>query len=219
MPTRPTPARLAAVAAAAVLGLAACGDGTADTASTPPPAAAPADSPTEQPGGGATVDAEHGDADVEFAQAMLVHHEGAVEMAQLAPSRTEDPEVLDLASRIEAAQQPEMELMRGWLQAWGAETGGTDPHGAHGGGSSTDHSSMPGMMTPEQMTQLREASGAEFDRMFLEMMVEHHEGAVEMAETQLREGTNPQALVLAEEIGTSQTAEIEEMRQLLAARG
>ncbi|WP_432545660.1 DUF305 domain-containing protein [Kineococcus sp. SYSU DK004] len=213
MPTRPTPARLAAVAAAAVLGLgvAACGDDSADTA---PPAAAPAEVPTEQPGGGATVDAEHSEADVEFAQAMLVHHEGAVEMAQLAPGSTEDPEVLDLASRIEAAQQPEMELMRGWLQAWGAEMGGTDPHGAHG-----DHSSMPGMTTPEQMTQLREATGAEFDRMFLEMMVEHHEGAVEMAETQLREGTNPQALALAEQIGTSQTAEIEEMRQLLAARG
>ena len=75
--------------------------------------------------------------------------------------------------------------------------------------------SMPGMMSDAQMQQLTDASGAEFDRLFLEMMIMHHQGAIEMANTEIAEGSNPEALALAESITTSQTAEITEMQQLL----
>ena len=184
------------------------------------------------------VSAEHNAADVSFAQQMIEHHRGAIEMAQLAPDRAASQEVKDLAGKIEAAQAPEIELMTGWLQAWDAamSTGGGMGMGTTGGmdmgtissgmnmgttggmdmsTSSSGMAGMPGMMTAEQMTALTAATGAEFDRMFLEMMVVHHQGAVEMADTEIAQGANPDALALAESIKTSQTAEIEEMQQLL----
>ncbi|MGY1682427.1 DUF305 domain-containing protein [Geodermatophilus sp. SYSU D01176] len=159
--------------------------------------------------------ARFNDADVAFAQGMLPHHEQAVEMARLAVDRAADPRVADLAARIEAAQAPEIETLSGWLEAWGAEA--TGPVGtAHG---STDHGDMGGTMSAEEMTALADASGAEFDRAFLEMMTAHHDGAVQMAETEIAEGENPDAIAMAEEIRDTQQAEIAEMRQLLAELG
>jgi uncharacterized protein (DUF305 family) len=175
------------------------------------------------------VSAEHNEADVMFTQMMIEHHRGAIEMAQLAPDRAASQQVKDLAAKIEAAQAPEIELMTSWLQAWDAamSTGGMDmattgggmDMGTTSGGmdmstSSSGMAGMPGMMTAEQMTALTAATGAEFDRMFLEMMVMHHQGAVAMADTEIAEGTNQEALTLAESIKTSQTAEIAEMQQL-----
>jgi uncharacterized protein (DUF305 family) len=153
------------------------------------------------------------DADVTFAQGMIPHHQQAIEMAQMAESRAEDSRVLDLASRIEAAQQPEIDTLTGWLEEWGAEDSGMEGMD-HGG---MDHGG--GMMSEEDMSALMAASGAEFDRLFLEQMIEHHTGAVEMAVTESAEGQNTDAIAMAGTIRDTQNAEIAEMRQLLPELG
>ena len=158
---------------------------------------------------------EHNDADVAFVQGMLPHHEGALTMAQLADGRASDPRVLDLADRIEAAQGPEIETMTGWLEEWGEPLPEEDMGGMDHGSGGMD---MEGM-TEEDMTALDSTSGAEFDRMFLEMMIPHHQGAVDMAETEIADGSNPDAVDMAREIVESQTAEIEEMQTLLTELG
>lgn len=168
----------------------------------------------------AAAGAEHNAADVTFASMMIEHHRSAIEMAQLAPDRAAGPEVKDLAARIEAAQAPEIESMTGWLDDWGTampgmSTGGVDMGTGAMGTGSTGGMAMPGMMTADQMAALTAATGAGFDRMFLELMIEHHQGAVEMADTELAAGANADALALAESIRTSQTGEIAEMQALL----
>ena len=165
----------------------------------------------------ASESAAFNDADITFAQAMIPHHRGAVEMAQLAEGRADDPRVLDLAARIEAAQDPEIETMTGWREEWGEPlTGDMD-------GMDMDDMDMGDMdmggMSEEEMTALESASGAEFDRLFLETMIEHHRGAVDMAQTEVAEGAYPDAVELAEEIVDSQTVEIEEMQTLLSELG
>ena len=159
--------------------------------------------------------AVHNDADVVFVQGMLPHHEGALAMAQLADGRASDPRVIDLADRIEAAQGPEIETMTGWLEAWGEPLPEEDMGGMDHGSGGMD---MEGM-SEEDMTALDSASGAEFDRMFLEMMIPHHQGAVDMAETEIADGSNPDAVEMAREIVESQTAEIAEMQTLLTELG
>ncbi|RBY84453.1 DUF305 domain-containing protein [Blastococcus sp. TF02A-30] len=156
----------------------------------------------------ASENAAFNDADVTFAQGMIPHHQQAIEMAQMASERAQDPRVLGLASRIEAAQQPEIETLTGWLKEWGAEDDGMGGM-EHGGG----------MMSEEDMNALMAASGAEFDRLFLEQMIEHHTGAVEMATTEAGEGQNTEALAMANNIRDTQNAEIAEMRQLLTELG
>ena len=146
---------------------------------------------------------EHNDADVEFAQGMIPHHEQAVEMAGMATEQAESADVKALAEQIEAAQAPEIETLRSWLEDWGEDEdmGGMD-HGS-------------GMMSDDDMSALEEATGAEFDRMFLEMMIEHHEGAIEMADTEIEDGQFPDAIEMAETIKSTQEAEIAEMEALL----
>ena len=153
--------------------------------------------------------------DVTFAQEMIPHHEQATEMAALAQDRTTNPAILDIASRIEAAQDPEIETMTTWLKEWGVPEDSTNEHSEmnHGQGS---ESSMPGMMSEEDMSALKDATGTEFDQMFLEMMIEHHEGAIIMAKTEIDSGTHPNAIALAEQIEAAQTTEIAEMEALLA---
>ena len=159
--------------------------------------------------------AEFNDADVAFAQGMIPHHEGALVMSEVALERAEDPRVRELAERIEAGQDPEIDLMTGWLQDWGrpveqgpeADTGhgGTD----HGG---MDHGDMDhGGMDMEDMP----TAGADFDRMWLQAMIEHHDGAVVMAQAEIDEGRNEEAIDLARVIIETQTQEIEEMQRLL----
>ena len=169
-------------------------------------------------GSSASQSAEFNDTDVAFAQGMIVHHQGALEMAQLAEGRAEDPRVLDLAGRIEAAQDPEIETMTGWLEEWGEPTSAEDSDSMGG----MDHGSggMGGMeMAEEDMSALEAASGAEFDRMWLQMMIEHHTGAVDMSKMEIAEGQDPEAIDLAEQISESQSAEIEEMETLLSELG
>lgn len=162
----------------------------------------------------ASESADFNEADVAFAQGMIVHHQGALEMAQLADGRAEDPRVLDLAGRIEAAQDPEIQTMTGWLEDWGQPTSAEESGGMEGmdmGGGDN----MGGM----DMSGLEAASGAEFDRMWLEMMAEHHRGAVDMAQTQIADGQNAEAIALAEKIVEDQTAEIGEIETILTELG
>jgi len=226
-----TPIRGAAAFAAAVtlsLVLASCGDDATTSTATA------ADLPTSA----AQVEGSNNEADVTFAQGMLPHHRQAVEMAELAPDRTDTPEVLELAQEISAAQEPEILTMTAFLEAWGAEVPAegmdmsTEMDGMDHGGTASeepsedmdmstetdgmDPGSMNGMMSPEQMTDMEATEGADFDRMFLQMMVEHHEGAVAMAETEVDEGENPTALELAQTIIDTQQVEIDRMQDLLA---
>jgi uncharacterized protein (DUF305 family) len=156
---------------------------------------------------------EHNDADVTFAQEMIPHHQQAIEMADLAESRAESDEVKALANDIKGAQGPEIEKLTGWLESWGEDV----PEGGMSGMDHGDMSSddMGGMMTEDEMTGLEASSGPDFDRMFLTMMIEHHEGAIEMARTEQSEGEFPDAIDMAEEIEATQAQEIQTMQNLL----
>lgn len=156
------------------------------------------------------------DADVTFAQQMIPHHEQAIEMAQMAQGRASSGDVLELAADIETAQDPEIDTLQGWLEAWGEEvpSGEVDgmDHGDMGDGSG---GSMSGMMDEDEMNDLMAASGTDWDRMFLEMMIEHHEGAVEMAQVEVDQGENRDAVALPEKIISDRRAEITQMQELL----
>ena len=216
--------RVGALAAAAVLTLTTVACSTQDHSSMPMGGNGMSTS-----GSSTTAASTHNAADVMFAQQMIVHHQGAIAMAELAPDRAQSAEVKALAEKIKAAQTPEIEQMTGWLQAWGTAPmtqssgmggmGGMD-HGSSTGndGSGTavsENPAMPGMMTDEQLQQLTAATGAAFDKLFLELMIVHHEGALDMAKTEKASGQNTDALALADAIATSQTAEIAEMKAML----
>jgi len=193
--------RLVAPALALAAALSACGsDDSSSTDSAPVT--------TASSGSGATV--ALGEADIEFAQGMIAHHEQAIEMAEIAldPDIGASPEVIDLATRIKGAQDPEVELMTGWLTAAG-EPIAMDMSDGH------DMSSMDGMMSAEQMDSMAGMTGPEFDRTWLEMMIAHHEGAISQSETVKSEGSNAEVLALADEIIAAQQIEITEMQALL----
>lgn len=170
------------------------------------------------PTDGATTSSEAPDstateADEMFVTMMIPHHEQAVEMSDIVLAKDDlDPQVAELAQQIKDAQGPEIDRMLGWLQDWGVEydpdaSGGMD-HGSMG-------DSMDGMMSEEDMTALEEADGATAGRLFLEQMIMHHEGAVDMAETALEDAQNPDVLELAQQVIDDQTAEIATMKDLL----
>lgn len=154
-------------------------------------------------------------ADVQFVRGMIPHHRQAIQMAQLAEGRAADPQVEQLAQKIEGAQEPEIETMRGWLRDWNRPLRTMDmgDSGSMNHGGSSD--SMSGMMGAGDMQALREAKGRAFDEAFLTMMIEHHKGAVDMAATQERKGKDPEAIALARKIQRDQAAEIETMTRLL----
>lgn len=154
--------------------------------------------------------ADHNEADVQFAREMLMHHAQAIEMVDMTEGRDLSPEVQDLAEQIKAAQEPEINTFTKWLTAWDQEV--PDTSGGHDMGSMD----MPGMMSDEDMTALEDASDADFEDMWLSMMIEHHEGAVDMAETEVADGEYQPAVDLAKTIATSQTSEIDTMQNLLS---
>lgn len=201
--------RLAAAAAALsfALTLAACSGAEPSTGDSP--AATTPATTTTATSSGAEVDTTHNEADTMFAQMMIEHHEGAIEMADLAQQQAESTDVRSLAERISTAQAPEIEQMESWLHAWGEPSTAEEGHGGHGG------MEMEGLTQEEAMAELEGLSGTEFDRRFLELMTGHHEGAVEMAEDELESGQNPQAQELAQKIIDDQQAEIAEMEQML----
>ena len=192
--------------------LAACGSSTSPGA---------ASSAGHSGSASASVATGHNAADVSFTQNMIVHHQGAIEMAKLAATRASSQQVKDLAARIEAAQTPEITEMTSWLTAWGqpaaapeSSMAGMDPSsGSMNGGMGS--AGAIGMMTDAQMTQLEAARGKAFDRTFLQLMTVHHQGAIEMATTEQGTGSNPQAIALAKSIETSQSVEVGEMRAIL----
>ena len=198
--------RLAATTAILALTatLAACSTGEEPTAEPP---AAPESSSSEE----AEETTEHNAADVEFTQMMIVHHQGALEMAELAVERASTEEVRTLAERIAAAQGPEIELMSGWLQTWDEEL----PAGAEHGGMDHGGMEMDGLDQSEAMAELESLTGDDVDRRFLELMTAHHRGAVEMSEELLDAGENGEARELAQKIIRDQEAEIVTMGRLL----
>lgn len=164
--------------------------------------------------------------DVAFMQGMILHHAQALEMAELVPQRTNTPAIVDLASRIDASQEDEIAFMRGWLTERGESApnpGAAMDHSAHAGmdhSAHAGHGAMPGMATPEQMARLAAASGPEFDRLFLQLMIAHHEGALTMVGTLLsRPGSayDPLLFRFANDVSNEQQAEINRMAGLLRA--
>ncbi len=201
----------ALVTVAAAVALAACGSSDhAGTDHDAMPGTSGSSSVTAPAGS-----ADHNAADISFATDMIPHHEQAVEMADLAAQRASNAQVKSLAADIEAAQEPEIETMGGWLSRWGQPVpSDTDGHDM----SDMDHgdgATMDGMMTDEQMQRLAAASGAAFDRLWLELMIKHHEGAVSMATRATTAAKSAETKALAQEIITAQQAEIKEMEQLL----
>jgi uncharacterized protein (DUF305 family) len=160
---------------------------------------------------------DHNDQDVTFATEMIPHHAQAVQMAEMAIANAESQDVRDLAEDISAAQEPEIEQMSSWLEAWGEDVPDTDG-GDMGGMDHGGTDGMPGMMSSNEMDELGSASGPAFDEMFLSMMIEHHEGAIEMAQTEQADGESPDAIDLAETIVETQTAEIETMKAILESQ-
>lgn len=155
--------------------------------------------------------------DMDFMSMMIVHHQQALEMAGFADGQAGDPRVQRLAARIAAAQAPEIAVMEVWLDRYGT-TSGHGHEGHHGTGRDAeehDHADMPGMATPEQLTALAAADGTDFDRLFLDLMIVHHEGAVTMSADVLADGAELTVSELATEMAAQQSAEIGRMRALL----
>jgi uncharacterized protein (DUF305 family) len=158
--------------------------------------------------GGST--AAHNGEDVAFAQHMIPHHSQAVEMTDiLLTKRDIDPRVIELANEIKAAQAPEIEQMQGWLSSWGNPPMPAMDHGSMEGGS------MAGMVAPADIEKLRDASGSEAARLFLDQMIGHHEGAITMAQNEIDRGQFPPAITMAHAIIDSQQHEIDEMKAIL----
>ncbi|MBV7696354.1 DUF305 domain-containing protein [Streptomyces sp. TRM70350] len=144
-------------------------------------------------------------ADVDYARMMIEHHAQALEMTELVPDRAESSQVRKVAERIEAAQQPEIEVMRSWLK----EHGKAEESGGH------DHAGMPGMATEAQLDKLRAARGKAFDQLFLRLMITHHEGAITMAAEVKAQGNNVRIEEMADDVIAQQTSEITRMRGML----
>ncbi|GAB1823518.1 DUF305 domain-containing protein [Herbidospora sp. RD11066] len=206
-----------ALAAIALTAVAACSPGVDEprpvVAGSGPPVVLPG-----EPGSSGTVatpgqtlgtyGAEVSAADVRFAEGMVGHHRQALEMTGLVPDRASDARVKALAGRITAAQQPEIKVLTGWLTRLGREV----PAG-HA------HMSGYGMASLAEMNRLREERGAAFDALFLKLMIRHHEGALEMAGEQLKEGRDRLMKTLAMDIVSGQQIEIGRMRSILNAPG
>lgn len=155
-------------------------------------------------GSSASPAADVNNADMQFTMMMIPHHEQAVEMADMILAKDGiDERVITLAEQIKAAQGPEIELMESWLDDWGTPMADMD---------GMDHG---GMMSGADMQALEDATGVEASRLFLEQMIVHHEGAIDMAQAEVDNGENADVIALAEDIIASQTAEITTMEDIL----
>ena len=209
MPSRITLRTSLAVGAALVLtGLTGCS--TNDTSNMPGMDHGSSGSPSAVSSPGATgtpATGPHNDADVIFVQAMIPHHQQAVAMSDMILAKDGiDAKVTDLATQIKAAQAPEIAQMSGWLAGWGES-----PSPSMG----MDHDMGGGMMSQADMDALDQATGKDAARMFLTGMITHHKGAITMAQREVANGQNPEAVALAQKIITDQQAEITTMNQLL----
>jgi len=211
-----------AMALAVVFTAAACSD--TDTGTT----AATSSATTSATTSAADEAAAHNDADVMFAQMMIPHHSQAIEMSDMLLAKEGIPEeVTALAEQIKAAQGPEITQLESWLEQWGEptempETGNNDMPGMDegmdegmDGMEGMEGMEMEGMMSEEDMQALSDAQGTDAARLFLEQMIAHHEGAVDMAQTEIEDGQFPDAVEMARTIVDTQQQEIDTMRQLL----
>ncbi|KRF33249.1 DUF305 domain-containing protein [Yonghaparkia sp. Soil809] len=151
-------------------------------------------------------------ADAMFTMMMIPHHEQAIEMSELVLGRDDiDPEIVALAEEIIAAQDPEIDLMEDWLDDWGVPSmpGAGGGHGGHGGDG------PGGMMSDDDLDAIEDAEGDEAERLYLDGMIEHHEGAIDMAQDVLDDGESTDVAELAETIIETQQVEIDLMHQLL----
>lgn len=155
----------------------------------------------------------HTAADVAFSRDMIPHHRQAVEMADLAAGRSSDPRVTALAAQITSEQGPEIAELVGRLRSWGEAV--PDDSATDRGVMGQSGSSMAGMMTASDMAELADLRGADFDRRWLSMMIEHHAGAIAMARTELAAGTDRDSRALATDIVGAQESEIARMRSVL----
>ncbi|GHD77863.1 DUF305 domain-containing protein [Streptomyces goshikiensis] len=158
-------------------------------------------------------------ADQTYVRGMIEHHRQALTMSALAPDRASAEAVKGLAERIAAAQKPEIGAMERWLARYPAPggaggSGSTGGSGGTGGTGGHDHGAMPGMATEQQLKELADARGTDFDRLFLKLMTAHHEGALKMAGQALAGGNNVAVEEMATEVVATQTAEIHRMRAL-----
>ena len=190
-----------AAVVAAMLALAGCSTATDSGSMTGMGHDSPAmTSPAPMTGG------EHNAADTMFAQMMIPQHDQAVEMSDIMLAKHGmDAKIIALAKEIKAAQAPEIATMTSYLSAWGEPTTMTGGH------------AMAGMMTSTDLDKLKAAEGTEAAKLFLTQMTAHHEGALEMAKTEVTSGKNADAITLAKSIVSSQEAEISDMKELLAA--
>lgn len=199
--------RTAAPLAAAIL--AACGPAVGADPPQGAPPAVPVQATTPATG---TAARAYSEADVRFLQMMIPHHAQALEMTALVPSRSTRQDVRATAQRIELSQQDEIAMMQRWLRA--RRVPAAQAEHQHGAG----HAHMPGMLTPQEMDRLRAASGAEFDRLFLEFMIQHHEGALAMVAELFATpgaGQEPELFSMASEVDSDQRMEIARMRAML----
>ncbi|GAS86219.1 lipoprotein [Mycolicibacterium brisbanense] len=154
-----------------------------------------------------------------FAQHMIPHHQQAVEMSDMLLAKQGiDKRVTDLATQIKAAQAPEIQQMQGWLTAWGNPgmppmSSGDMGHGGMPGMSGKP--AMQGMMSDADMTALRDAQGVEAAKLYLTQMIAHHEGAIVMAQNEIKDGQYPDAVKMSHDIVTTQQQEIDTMRAIL----
>lgn len=158
---------------------------------------------------------QHTPADIRFMQGMIGHHAQALEMTALVDSRTANDDMRKLALRIELSQADEIRMMQEWLTRRGAPL--PDPHAHHAPGATL----MPGMLTPDEMNRLKQAKGTEFDRMFLELMIKHHEGALVMVEdlfSQPGAGQESEIFAFASDVDADQQMEIQRMAAMLKER-
>lgn len=208
-PTR-TAALLAAVALGLTGALAACASDDTSQSSASVPASKP-----------------FNDADVAFATDMIPHHAQALSMVDLTRGRPLDPPLRRLTQRILEAQAPEIQTMVGWLQDWHRPVPATmrdhvnaDEHAGMGGMGAVEgkdaSAAMPGMMSAQEMRALADAPDADFAEEWLRAMVEHHEGAIEMARTEQASGEYAETTALARRIADSQSTEIDQMKEMLS---
>ena len=210
-----SPKLLVPAAVLAAVALAGCStnnhEGMPGMGSTP--AASSTASATPAAGPATPAAGPNNQADTTFASMMIPHHEQAILLSDMLLAKQGiDPKVTDLATRVKAAQTPEISQMRSRLSGWGQNPSPT----SMGGMSGMDHSGMEGTMSQADMDKLDKATGKVATRLFLTGMVQHHRGAVAMAQTELADGQNPDAKKLARNIITTQKTEITQMTQLLS---
>ena len=201
---------IAVVIATALLGVGGCAT-TTDSSN-------PTSGSTASVAAGSANEGPHNAQDATFLQGMIPHHEQAIVMADMIPAMSSNPELLALGEEIKAAQAPEIADMTSWLEQWNIPVDSSGGGHMMSDGTEMGGSMMgdgAGMMSEQQMSELTTADASRFDNMWLDMMIEHHEGAIAMSQEELQSGENPQTMALATAIISAQEAEIKVMKKMM----